>query len=116
MTYRPLPDNVTIKRSSIEGLGLFCVKMIPERTEIGKSHFYWGDELQRTPLGAFYNHSDNPNMVKKQTDSRFFLYALRDIWPGEELTCTYTFYPMYDRKEYERKRAELIDKNVPPEL
>lgn len=93
MTYRPLPENVTIKKSSIEGLGLFCVKMIPEGTEIGMSHFYWGDQLQRTPLGAFYNHSENnPNMVKERKDSRFFLYALRDIWPGEEMTLTYTFY------------------------
>ena len=92
MTYRPLPDSVTISRSSIDGLGLFCVKMIPEGTEIGKSHFYWGETLERTPLGAFYNHSDNPNMIKKQKDSRYFLYATRDIWPGEEMTCEYTFY------------------------
>lgn len=92
MTYRPLPDNVTIGKSSIEGLGLFCTKPISAEEEIGMSHFYWGTDLQRTPLGAFYNHSDTPNTVKRQRDSRFFLYALRDIWPGEEITCTYTFY------------------------
>jgi len=116
MTYRPLPDCVTIGKSSIEGLGLFCTKPISAEEEIGMSHFYWGTELQRTPLGAFYNHSDKPNVIKKQRDSRFFLHALRDIWPGEEITCSYTFYEVYDRKEYEKTRAELIDKNVPPEL
>ncbi len=93
--YRPLPEFVTIKKSTIEGLGLFCAEAIKEDQQIGMSHFYWGEQLQRTPLGAFYNHSENnANMVKVQSDSRFFLYALRDIWPGEELTCKYTFYEM----------------------
>jgi len=90
--YTPLPDTVTIKKSGIHGLGLWCVKPIPKGTEIGMSHFYWGDQLCRTPLGAFYNHSDNPNIEKTQRDSRFFIVATRDIWAGEELTCTYTFY------------------------
>ena len=95
MLYRPLPDFVTIKNSSIEGLGLFCVNPIREGQKIGMSHFYWEEQLQRTPLGAFYNHSENnPNMIKQQSDSRFFLYALRDISPGEELTCRYTFYEL----------------------
>jgi len=90
--YDPLPQNVTIKNSNIHGLGLFCTKHIPEGTELGMSHFYWGEQLQRTPLGAFYNHSDNPNIEKRRTDSRYFLYAIKDIWPGEEITCKYTFY------------------------
>jgi len=90
--YDPLPQNVTIKNSNIHGLGLFCTKHIPEGTELGMSHFYWGEQLHRTPLGAFYNHSDNPNIEKRRTDSRYFLYAIKDIWPGEEITCKYTFY------------------------
>ena len=57
--YKPLPDMVTIRNSEIQGLGLFAVEPIKEGTEIGLSHFYWGDQLQRTPLGAFYNHSSN---------------------------------------------------------
>jgi len=92
MTYRPLPDCVTIRKSSINGLGLHCVKRIVAGTEIGMSHFYWGEKLMRTPLGGFYNHSDDPNIEKKQKDSRFFIVATRDIWPGEEITCRYTFY------------------------
>ena len=90
--YRPLPDNVTIKRSQIEGLGLYCVQPIEAHTEIGMSHFYLNNGLHRTPLGGFYNHSDTPNMVKEKRGNYFFLIALRDIWPGEELTCKYTFY------------------------
>ena len=90
--YRPLPEYLTIKESLIEGLGLFATKDIKNGTELGMSHFYWGDKLMRTPLGAFYNHSDNGNVVKTRTDSRFFLVAHRDITAGEEITCTYTFY------------------------
>jgi len=90
--YKPLPDSVTIKKSEINGLGLFAVEPIKEGTEIGLSHFYWGDQLQRTPLGAFYNHSEEPNILKVQRDSRFFIVATRDILPDEEITCRYTFY------------------------
>ena len=92
MTYKPLPDCVTIRKSNINGLGLHCVKHIVAGTEIGMSHFYWGERLMRTPLGGFYNHSDDPNIEKRQKDSRFFIVATRDIWPGEEITCRYTFY------------------------
>jgi len=96
LTYRPLPKSVTIRKSSINGLGLFAVDPICCGTEIGMSHFYWGEKLCRTPLGGFYNHSDEPNIEKRQEDSRFFIIATRDIWPGEELTCRYTFYEVSD--------------------
>tara|TARA_R110000782_G_scaffold21319_4_gene57418 strand:+ start:3689 stop:3991 length:303 start_codon:yes stop_codon:yes gene_type:complete len=94
LTYLPLPSSVTIDRSDIHGLGLWAVEEIKEGTEIGMSHFYWGDTLQRTPLGGFYNHSDDPNIVKVRRDSRMFICALREIKPGEELTCSYTLYEL----------------------
>mgnify|MGYP000048200570 FL=1 len=91
--YAPLPSCVTIKKSDIHGLGLWCVEKIEAGQEIGLSHFYWGDRLMRTPLGAFYNHCTiNDNIEKESKDSRFFMMAKRDILPGEELLCNYTFY------------------------
>ena len=36
--YRPLPDGLTIKNSSIEGLGLFATKEIKRNTFIGVTH------------------------------------------------------------------------------
>lgn len=90
--YEPLPPCVTIDKSEIHGLGLFATRDIPADIELGMSHFYWGEQLQRTPLGAFYNHSDEPNVVKIRRDSRFFLLTTKDILPGEEITCKYTFY------------------------
>lgn len=90
--YHPLPSMLTIRPSEIEGLGLFATEDIAKEYNLGMSHFYWGETLMRTPLGGFYNHSDDPNIEKIRTDSRFFIVTLRDIKAGEELTCTYTFY------------------------
>ena len=36
--YRPLPDELTIKNSSIEGLGLFATKNIKKNSFIGVTH------------------------------------------------------------------------------
>ena len=63
MSYRPLPDGVTIKRSPIEGLGLYATEDIPENTFIGLTHILderFENNYLRTPLGGFYNHSDTP--------------------------------------------------------
>ena len=38
MTYRPLPDNLTIKNSKIEGLGLFATKDIKKDHIFGITH------------------------------------------------------------------------------
>lgn len=90
--YQPLPSSLTIKKSEIDGLGLFATQDIEKGSNLGLSHFYWGTTLMRTPLGGFYNHSDDPNVIKEKTDSRLFLVTLRDIKAGEEITCSYTFY------------------------
>ena len=108
MTYRPLPDYLTIAPSEIEGLGLFAIDYIPEGTELGMSHFYWGEQLQRTPLGAFYNHSDDPNVVKVQRDSRFFLVTTREIFEYEEITCSYTFYEMGSANDNVKPKLRLV--------
>ena len=66
MSYRPLPDGLTIKRSPIEGLGLFT-QDIKKNTFIGIAHILderFENNYLRTPLGGFYNHSDTPNVSK----------------------------------------------------
>ncbi len=102
--YRPLPDCLTIKQSAIEGLGLFASKDIPKDTDLGISHTdHVGLGLIRHPLGSFYNHSEEPNCIKKETEfdchlnifSQFNLITLRDIKAGEELTVNYTFACYY---------------------
>ena len=56
------------------------------------SHLQVENDLIRTPLGGFINHSDKPNCVKKMFNNRYFLKTLRDIEKGEELTLSYEWY------------------------
>ena len=90
--YRPLPDELTIKDSGIEGLGLFAREDIKDLTSFGVSHILDGDNVIRTPLGGFYNHSDNPNCAKQRVGDNYVLHTIRDIDEGEELTVAYTLY------------------------
>jgi len=69
--YRPLPDGLTIKNSSIEGLGLFATKNIKKNTFIGVTHVrdeQFENKYIRTPLGGFYNHSNEPSVIRMVSD------------------------------------------------
>ena len=103
--YRPLPESLTIKKSRINGLGLFARKGIAQGANLGMSHVSIGSGIIRTPMGGFINHSDDANTVKvelrinneddpllKVATKKWNLVALRDIKEGEELTVKYTFY------------------------
>ena len=100
--YQPLPKNecikLTIEKSKIEGLGLFTQLFVPKGVNFGVSHINIKDEIIRTPLGGFINHSDEPNCekIKLQTDNyyKYNLVAIKDITGGDELTVKYTFYNM----------------------
>ena len=100
MNYKPLPDCVTIKESSIDGLGLFATERIPAKKFLGigwiKAELAHNG-VHRTPLGGFINHSDTPNCVKILKDDPtsehiFLLVGDKDIEAGEELTVKYTLY------------------------
>ena len=92
MNYRPLPESLTIKPSSIEGLGLFAIKTIPKNTDLGMIHFTYGDLLIRTPLGGFINHSGKPNCKKLDLEDEWHLKTITEIKKDEELTLKYTLY------------------------
>ena len=90
--YKPLPDGLIIKKSSIEGQGLFTTKFIEKDVKLGLCHILVDDEIIRTPLGGFVNHSDTPNCIKEKEGDKYYLYTLRKIKAWEEITCKYTFY------------------------
>ena len=96
MTYRPLPDSVTIKESPINGLGLFTTEKIKANSLIGVIHHprkESEDGYIRTPLGGFGNHSDDPNCFKLLMEGdTWWIGASKDIEPDEELTWQYTLY------------------------
>ena len=92
MNYRPLPESLTIKPSSIEGLGLFATKTIPKNTNLGMIHFTYGELIIRTPLGGFINHSDKPNCKKLDLEDEWHLKTTKEIKKDQELTLKYTLY------------------------
>ncbi len=94
--YKPLPEEVTIKKSKIEGLGVFAIEDIIAGFCFGITHHYnernHFKKLIRTPLGGFLNHADNPNCFIKDSEAESLLYAVRPIKKGEELTVYYRKY------------------------
>ena len=99
MTYRPLPKQVTIKQSEIEGLGLYSTESLYPGQYLGITHIA-DDRFEngyiRTPLGGFINHSDTPNCeVREDVDRSLMLFTLRQILPNEELTLKYNLYEVH---------------------
>tara|TARA_B100001996_G_scaffold381105_1_gene369883 strand:+ start:4281 stop:4595 length:315 start_codon:yes stop_codon:yes gene_type:complete len=101
-TYKPLPDNLTIRKSKIEGLGLFANKKISKGTILGTTHWKKEGELNdliRTPLGGFINHSEVSNCQLLDIGTHLVLECTKDIKRGEELTLTYQFYSLNGEEE-----------------
>ena len=94
--YKPLSEGLRIQKSKIQGFGLFTLLFIKQGTNLGISHIKIKDELIRTPLGGFLNHSDDPNCEKvklhKENYIQYNLVTIKDIAGGDELTVKYTFY------------------------
>ena len=97
--YRPLPDGLTIKESKVQGLGLFAIKEFDPDTVLGIVHIEnknFPHGYIRTALGAFYNHSEDPN---SKTLKGFwhqipvvYLVTIKGIMSGDELTAKYSLY------------------------
>ena len=105
LKYKPLPDEVEISCSPIEGMGIFAKKGIGQGTNLGMTHIKIGEKLIRTPLGGFLNHDDDANCTKVELRmaneneipfnyKKWNLVTLRNIKKGEELTLKYTFYDL----------------------
>ena len=94
MSYKALPDALHIGDSQVAGQGIFAKEDIPNDTELGLSHILL-EEIIRTPLGGFINHSDDPNCVKYLVDDRYYIKTIKPINAGEELFLKYTFYSVH---------------------
>jgi len=93
--YKPLPKSLTIKKSNIEGLGLFATEDIEANTDLGITHIRderFVDDYIRTPLGGFYNHSEEPNCENINVGSHLHLRTLKKINAGDEITAKYILY------------------------
>lgn len=114
--YQTLPSYLIIKQSKIHGLGLFAKEDIPKNTLLGLTHIkndLFENNYIHTPIGGFYNHSENPNCYSYLSDSLLeryvgqvigsfesfenkdkyrYLISLTDIKKNEEITSKYNLY------------------------
>lgn len=107
--------NFKVKRSRIQGRGLFAASDLPARRKLGELggelvsqrearrrargadsimivEFGDGTALDATHLGgpfAYVNHSCEPNTFMRCCRGRVEFYSLRPVEAGEELTCDY---------------------------
>lgn len=114
-SWRPLPDFLTISKSTIEGLGLITTKDLPIGTDLGVTHIYdkrFQDGYIRLPLGAFINHHEIPNCKAVFAEKDPFIGSLKHIRivtqnaipAGTEITVKYVINKLENpnwEKEYE---------------
>jgi len=127
-------DFVRLGRSRIEGKGLFAKRKIPKGTRIieyaGKrlpvdnlwievdpkkpGHTYLFrlnettviDGAQGGNESRFINHSCDPNCEPYGFDGNMYIYAMRDIVRGEELTFDYKLTASRNNPERERQTKD----------
>lgn len=94
--YKALPNWIHVKDSRVAGQGLFAKDDVPEDVYLGISHVVVDEEIMRTPLGGFVNHSDDPNCIKeceqKEWGEIWHMKTSKSIKKGQELFLKYTFY------------------------
>jgi hypothetical protein len=91
-------NHVVVKPSKIEGAdkGLFSNQGFRKDQLIGLAH---RDGQPVGKIGNMHNHSDEPNMYSIKKGNERYVYAKRDIQPGEELTTDYRQQPELEQPE-----------------
>ena len=94
--YKPLPNNLKIKKSKIDGHGIFAKNNLKKGVDLGSTHIKVPmiNGYVRTPLGGFINHSENNNCalyVKEDWDD-YIIYnvmTIKKILANEEILLNY---------------------------
>lgn len=91
-------NHVVVKQSKIPGAnkGLFSNQSFRKGQLIGLAHSN-GQPVGK--IGNMHNHSDQPNMYSVKHGNERYVYAKRDIQPGEELTTNYRLQPELEQPE-----------------
>jgi len=110
-----LAPGLEVRKSPIDGKGCFASAFFPRgrkiaeytgelisRREVARRlrtrrkhricalNYYWSIDGSRGGNGTHYiNHSCRPNSYMRITHGHLLFFALRDIRPGEEITCDY---------------------------
>jgi SET domain-containing protein len=104
-------DFIRVGRSRIEGTGVFAKRKIPKGTRIIE---YTGKRLSREKLfvemndARFINHSCEPNCEAYIFNERVYLYAMRDITRGEELSFDYQLTPAFGTSQKKSRKDAYL--------
>lgn len=107
-------DHVEVRPSRIHGKGVFARRRLAAKRKIGELvgelitvrearrraknaavvtivefEDDWALDVASDPCLRYVNHSCAPNTYLRRANRRVELYTLREIKPGEELTCNY---------------------------
>ena len=99
--FKPIPSYLTIKKSTIHGLGLFATEEIKEGVELGISHVKDDRFLHgyiRTSLGGFFNHSTTPNCEAVYENDFIKIKTLSIVNSGDEITVDYALHKWVQQK------------------
>jgi hypothetical protein len=101
------------KQSSIKGAGkgLFTKDFFKKGEVIGLAHV---DDQPASEIGRNHNHNEkNPTAYSKKINNKRFIYASRNLKPGEEITTNYRMQPELEQPEdFMRKGGALLTKKV----
>lgn len=96
---------ITKGKSSIEGDGMFTTQSFKKGALIGLAH---ENNQPATELGRMHNHDEiNPTMISKKIGNQRYVYASRDLKPGEELTTNYRMQPELEQPEQFQNGGEF---------
>jgi len=87
------------KQSSIKGAGkgLFTNASFKKGEVIGLAHV---DDQPASEIGRNHNHNEkNPTAYSKKINNKRFIYASRNLKPGEEITTNYRMQPELEQPE-----------------
>lgn len=83
--------------SNIEGQGMFAGKPFKKGDLIGLAH---SNGQPASQLGRMHNHNENsPTMISKKSGNDRFVFAAKDLQPGDELTTNYRMQPELEQPE-----------------
>jgi len=89
-----------LKPSPIHGQGVFTTKKFQakENIDLGIVFIFWTFPIVTSHFGRWLNHSYQPNGELAWQDGKWYIRAIEDIEPDEEITINYDCTPWYIKK------------------
>ncbi len=104
---------ITQAKSKIKGAGdgMFTTRGFKKGDVIGLAH---RDDQPASKLGKMHNHNEEaPTMFSKKIGNERYVFANRDLEPGEELTTNYRMQPELEQPEDFQKGGAKRVREIP---